>query len=56
MRSKRIQEELKTVYKKEKNKKIAFPTSISLNNCLGNYIYDYQNENSEYTRPVGSYR
>jgi methionine aminopeptidase len=44
----RIQEELSQVYKKEKTKKIAFPTSISLNNCLGNYIYDYQNENSEY--------
>lgn len=44
----RIMEELSQVYKKEKDKKIAFPVSVSLNNCLGNFIYDYQNETSEY--------
>jgi methionine aminopeptidase len=43
-----IQEELKSIYKKEKDKNIAFPVSISLNNCLGNYIYNHDNPNSEY--------
>ena len=46
--NKRITGELETMYKKEKDKRIAFPVSISLNNCLGNYVYDYQNSNSEY--------
>jgi methionine aminopeptidase len=32
--------ELNSVYKKEKEKHIAFPLSIYLNNCMGNYIYD----------------
>ena len=32
--------ELNSVYKKEKEKHIAFPLSICLNNCIGNYIYD----------------
>jgi methionine aminopeptidase len=36
----RIIEECNKIYKKEKNKGIAFPTSISLNNCTGNYIYE----------------
>ena len=35
------------IYKKEENKGIAFPTSISLNNCVGNYIYD---SNQEYNK------
>lgn len=34
----RILEETNSVYKKCKNKGIAFPVSISLNNCVGNYI------------------
>jgi methionine aminopeptidase len=33
----RILEETSSVYKKCKNKGIAFPVSISLNNCVGNY-------------------
>lgn len=41
-----INEEFKSIYKKE-NKHIAFPVSISLNNCLGNYIYNHTKE-SEY--------
>jgi methionine aminopeptidase len=43
-----ILEELNTIYKKETNKHIAFPVSISLNNCISNYIYDYSNIHSEY--------
>lgn len=43
-----ITEELKTIYKKSKDKNIAFPVSISLNNCVGNYIYNYDNEASDY--------
>ena len=35
----RVKEELNQVYKDVK-KNIAFPFSISLNNCVGNYIYD----------------
>lgn len=38
--NKRILEELSIIYKKEKDKNIAYPVSISLNNCIGNYIYD----------------
>lgn len=34
-----IQEELKLVYKNLKHKFIAFPVSISLNNCVENYRY-----------------
>jgi len=45
-----IIEELSKVYKKETNKYIAFPVSISLNNCISNYIYDYSNIESEYNR------
>lgn len=39
----RILEELSSIYKKEKigkYKNIAFPVSISLNNCIANYVYD----------------
>ena len=39
----RIIEECDKIYKKETNKGIAFPTSISLNNCAGNYIYESGN-------------
>jgi methionine aminopeptidase len=35
-----IQSELNGIFKKEKNKNIGFPVSISLNNCVGNYIGD----------------
>lgn len=35
-----IQEECNTIYKKENNKGIAYPTSVSLNNCVGNYVYE----------------
>lgn len=38
-----IENELNSVYKKEKDKYIAFPLSIYLNNCIGNYIYDEGN-------------
>lgn len=41
-----INEECKLVYKRLKNKGIAFPISISLNNCVGNYTYE--NLNDEY--------
>jgi methionine aminopeptidase len=40
----RIVEECDKIYKKEINKGIAFPTSISLNNCAGNYIYEIGND------------
>lgn len=43
-----ILEELNLIYKKDTDKHIAFPVSISLNNCISNYIYDYSNVNSEY--------
>lgn len=41
--NRRINEECDNIYKKEKNKGVAFPTSISLNNCCGNYIYEESN-------------
>ena len=41
----RIEEECQKIYKKEKNKGVAFPTSISLNNCAGNYRYEKENDN-----------
>lgn len=40
----RVIEECNKIYKKETNKGIAFPTSISLNNCAGNYIYEKEND------------
>lgn len=43
----RIKEELSKIYKKE-DKNIAYPVSISLNDIISNYIYDYTNEESEY--------
>jgi methionine aminopeptidase len=36
----RIKEECSKIYKREIVKGIAFPTSISLNNCVSNYIYE----------------
>jgi methionine aminopeptidase len=36
----RIKEECFKIYKREIVKGIAFPTSISLNNCVSNYIYE----------------
>lgn len=38
--NKKIIEAVSLTYKTEKNKGIASPVSISLNNCLGNYIYE----------------
>lgn len=32
------------IYKREKNKGIAFPVSISLNNCVGYYLYEKNND------------
>lgn len=43
----RIKEELSNIYKKEQNN-IAFPVSISLNNIVSNYVYDYSDINSVY--------
>lgn len=42
----KIKDECKLIYKRIKNKGIAFPVSISLNNCVGNYTYE--SENNEY--------
>lgn len=42
----KINEECKLIYKRLKNKGLAFPISISLNNCVGNYTYE--NLNDEY--------
>lgn len=39
----KILEQLSKIYKKD-NKYIGFPVSISLNNCVGNYVYDYEDE------------
>lgn len=36
----RIMEECTKIYKRELVKGIAFPTCISLNNCVGNFIYE----------------
>jgi methionine aminopeptidase len=43
-----IKNELSNIYKKSHDKHIAFPVSISLNNCLGNYIYNHDNLDSPY--------
>lgn len=44
----RILEELSLIYKKKSYdyKNIAFPVSISLNNCIANYVYDENKENN----------
>jgi methionine aminopeptidase len=39
-----IEKECKQVYKSLKNKGIAFPISISLNNCVSNYTYEQNND------------
>lgn len=39
----RIAEECDKIYKRESVKGVAFPTSISLNNCVSNYIYEENN-------------
>ena len=44
----RIKEELSKIYKKDSDKNIAFPVSISLNDIISNYVYDYKNEESIY--------
>lgn len=36
----RLLQECESVYKKEKVKGIAFPTSISINECVSNYVYE----------------
>lgn len=41
-----IKTELDKVYKREPNKGIGYPVSISLNNCVGDYIWEA--ENTEY--------
>jgi methionine aminopeptidase len=35
-----IQNQISQVYKKEKHKGVGYPVSISLNNCVGHYIYE----------------
>lgn len=47
----RIQEECGKIYKKETNKGTAFPVSISLNDCLGNYVYEPNNEAYNIIKP-----
>lgn len=39
-----IESELSKVYKKEKRKGIGYPVCISLNNCVGHYVYEKGNE------------
>jgi methionine aminopeptidase len=43
-----ILDEVKQVYKKEKNKGIGFPVSISLNNCVGNFVHEDNPSFSEF--------
>lgn len=43
----RIKQETDCIYKKIKDKGIASPMSISLNNCIGNYIYDFDNKENQ---------
>lgn len=40
----KIKEECFKVFKKEKNKGVAYPVSISLNDCVGHYIYQESND------------
>ena len=46
--NKRIIDETNIIFKKVKDKGIASPVSISLNNCIGNYIYDYNDLSNIY--------
>lgn len=39
-----IKQQLECVYKREKTKFIGFPVSISIGNCVGNYIYEPNND------------
>lgn len=39
-----IESELSKVYKKEKRKGIGYPVCISLNNCVGHYVHEKNNE------------
>lgn len=39
-----INDECNKIYKREKVKGIAFPTSISLNNCVGYYLHEQSNK------------
>jgi methionine aminopeptidase len=50
----RIEEECIKIYKKEKIKGVAIPTSISLNNCVGNYLYE-EDHDSKNTFKVKEY-
>jgi len=47
----RIKEECSKIYKREIIKGIAFPTSISLNNCVSNYIYENGNDEFNMIKP-----
>ena len=47
---KRIKEETDKIYKRD-YKNIAFTTSISLNNCVGNYIYEQGNDDYNIIKP-----
>lgn len=40
----RIEEECGRVYKREKNKGIAYPVTVSLNNCVGHYVHEEGND------------
>lgn len=44
----RITEETAKIYKRETNKGIAFPTTLSLNNCVGYYIYQEDQSSISY--------
>lgn len=35
-----ITKECQSIFKKERNKGVGFPVSISLNDCVGNYVYE----------------
>lgn len=39
-----IENEVSQVYKKEKHKGVGYPVSISLNNCVGHYVYQKDND------------
>jgi methionine aminopeptidase len=46
----KILEQTNAIYKKVTDKGIASPVSISLNNCVGNFIYDYANTSNVYNK------
>ena len=43
-----IQNELSQVYKKETHKGVGYPVFISLNNCVGHYIYEGDKDQARY--------